>query len=80
MFCDGFLIYVLWWIFIDLGFVKACGGGGGWVVGCKFSGSGGFSVVLGCDFRFYGGSMVVESCRGVAAEREKNKKMSRYEK
>ena len=51
-----------------------------WCVGCKFGGSGGFSGVLGCDFGFYGGSMVVESCRGVAAEREKIKKMSRYKK
>ena len=41
--------------------MKACGG---WWVGCKFGGSGGFSVVLGFGFGFYGGSMVVESCWG----------------
>ena len=65
--------------------MKACGG---WWVGCKFGGSGGFSVVLGFDFGFYGGSMVVESCRGwwlslslsLSQIERGTKKMSRYEK
>ena len=50
---------------LDLGFVKACGGG--WMmVSCNFGGGGGvFSS--DCNFGFHcgGGFMVVEGCGGV---------------